>query len=221
MKIIYLFLMLFLAGCSTLPFEPEPKGDFQGLESGEVVADFAEQVGTEFELLESVVFKFFTKGFTGLGYLSVEPTEEAYALTCMTPTGVSIFGLQGKGEAVEPLFVPPQMEKHQDKIFSAIGADLRRVYLDWTPPQGADVKVKKDRMIFRTDDAEWIFSGRNRRLTEKRFSSGWKTDAVVRYFDYEEVNGKLYPMGVVLYNKRFHYRMIFHVKEIYPPQDSE
>ncbi|MDF7823382.1 hypothetical protein P4B35_05110 [Pontiellaceae bacterium B12227] len=213
--------MLCLVGCSTIPFEADPKGDFRGLESDAVLADFSAKVGTEFELLESVVFKFFTKGFTGLGYLSVNPAEESYALSCMTPTGVSIFGLQGRGEDVEPLFVPPQMEKHQDKIFAAIGADLRRVYLDWLPPADAEVKVKKDRMIFKADGSEWIFSGLNRRLTEKRFSRGWKTDAIATYYNYEELDGKLYPKGVVLYNKRFHYRIIFHVKEIYSLQDSE
>ncbi|MDH3982159.1 MAG: hypothetical protein OES84_04580 [Kiritimatiellaceae bacterium] len=212
--------LLFVTGCSTIPFEPEPKGDFRGLEPSAVVEEFGASVGQDFELLESMVFKFFTKGFTGLGYLSIDPQNEAYTLSCMTPTGVSIFGLRGQGDAVEPLFVPPPMEKHQDKIFNAIGQDLRRIYLDWVPPDEAKVKHKKDRMVFEHESVEWTFSGIRRLLTEKRFSRGWKTDAVVRYFDYEDVNGKLYPMGVILYNKRFHYRMIFRVKEIYPAQTS-
>lgn len=215
------FFILFIAGCSTNPFEPEPKGDFDGLEPDAVVAEFGALVGTEFELLESVVFKFFMKGFTGLGYLSIEPETEAYALTCMTPMGVSIFGLKGEGETVEPLFVPPQMEKHQDKIFAAIGTDLRRIYLNWLPPADAKVTVKKDRMIFESGDVEWIFSGASRNLTEKRFYSGWKADAIATYYHYEEMNGKLFPTGVVLYNKRFHYKIIFRVKEVYPPQASE
>ena len=218
---LFLILSLFLAGCSTIPFEPDAKGDFRNMEPKQVVSDFDSAVGQEFELLESVVFKFFTKGFTGLGYFSVEPENEEYGLTCMTPMGVSIFGLQGQGLDVEPLFVPPQMEKHKDEIVDAIGADLRRVYLNWTPPEDAEVKQKNDRFIFEQDGVKWVFSGEQQLLTEKRFSPGWRTHAVVNYFNYEEVDGKLYPMGVVLHNKRFHYRMIFHVKEIYPPQVSE
>lgn len=211
-----------LSGCaSKVPFEPDAKGDFHGVDPVAVTEAFDASVGQEFELLESVVFKFFTKGFTGLGYFLVDPENEAYALTCMTPTGVSIFGLKGEGETVEALFVPPQMEKHKDKIFAAIGEDLRRIYLGWVPPEQASVKQKKDRLIFKDNGTEWIFSGQQRLLTEKRFSPGWRTHAIVRYFDYEEIDGKLYPQGVVLYNKRFHYRMIFHVKEIYPTQVSE
>ncbi|WP_136077739.1 hypothetical protein [Pontiella desulfatans] len=216
---------MFLTGCATVPFEAAPKGDFREAEPSGVVETFGAAVAQEFELLESVVFRFFTQGFTGLGYLSIEPANEAYALSCMTPAGISLFGLQGKGEVVEPLFVPPQMEKHQDKIFAAIGQDLRRIYLNWVPPENAAVKHRKRSMVFvhkaDGETIEWVFSGQRQRLTEKRFARGWRTDAVVRYYDYEEHGGKLYPMGVVLYNKRFHYRMVFRVKEIYPFKDDK
>ncbi len=77
--------LLFLTGCSTVPFEPETKGNFREVEPAQVVEEFGGEIGQEFELLESVVFRFFGKGFTGLGYLSVEPDEPAYALNCMTP----------------------------------------------------------------------------------------------------------------------------------------
>jgi len=130
--------------------------------------------------------------------------------------------LEGRGDIIESASVPPQMEKHKDKIAAAIGQDLRRIYLDWLPPAGAEMKQKTDRIVFsRKIDGvktEWVFSGENRRLSEKRFQKGFFADAIVRYFNYEEFDGKLYPMGVVLYNKQFHYRMVFRVKEIFPAE---
>lgn len=220
-----LTLSLLLAGCSTVPFETEPKADFQGLEPSAVVTDFSESVGTHFELLESVVFKFFGREFTGMGYLSIDPSDRAYALSCMTPTGIKLFELTGLGDDVQALFVPPPMEKHRARFAEAVGRDLRRIYFDWEPPPGAQVKQKKDRLIFKdktdSETTTYTFSGAQKCLTEKRFSKGWKTRCVVHYFDYEEVDGRLYPKGIILYNKAFHYRMVLRVKEIYPAQTSE
>jgi hypothetical protein len=85
--------MLLLSGCATVPFDTEPKANFQGLEPEVVVEEFDASVGQQFELLQSVVFSFFGKGFTGLGYLSVDPQFEKYALTCMTPSGITLFSI--------------------------------------------------------------------------------------------------------------------------------
>ncbi len=212
-------VMLFLAGCATVPFEVEPKADFRGLEPTAVVEDFDAVVGQKFELLESVVFKFFGKEITGLGALAINPANTSYSLTCMTPTGITVFGVRGTGDEVEALFVPPPMEKHREHFAEAIGQDLRRIYLDWTPPAEADVKPRKHRMIFTEkrdeETVEYTFSGPRKLLTEKRFSKGWKTRCTVRYFEYEEFDGRLYPTGIILHNRQFHYRMILRVKEVY------
>ncbi len=218
---LLLFISLFfLSGCATVPFETEPKANFQSLEAAAVLEEFDGAVGQQFELLESVVFKFFGKEITGLGALAIDPSIPSYALTCMTPTGITVFNVRGTDDKVEALFVPPSMEKHRKHFAEAIGRDLRRIYLDWTPPAGADVERKKHQMVFtekRADETvEYTFSGTRKLLTEKRFSKGWKTRCVVRYFEYEEFDGRLYPTGIILHNKQFHYRMILRVKEVYP-----
>ena len=218
--------MLFLfAGCATVPFDTEPKGDFQGEEPTVVVEKFDGTVGHKFEILESVVFKFFGKEITGLGALSIDPSNTSYALTCMTPTGITVFDVRGTGDEVEALFVPPPMEKHREHFAEAVGRDLRRIYLSWTPAPDASVKHKKHRMVFTEkgeyENVEYTFSGPRKLLTEKRFSKGWRTRCVVRYFEYEEVDGRLYPMGIILHNKQFHYRMVLRVKEVYPIQEGK
>lgn len=213
-------LFLFFTGCATVPFEAEPEGDFQGLEPAVVVEEFDASVGQQFELLQSVVFSFFGKGLTGLGYLSVDPQADSYALSCMTPSGITLFSIQGTGGDVEAQFGVPGFEKHGDQIAQSLGRDLRRIYLDWVPPEDASPKQKKTRLVFRKktegETVEYIFSGPRKFLTEKRFSKGWKTRCTVRYFEYETFNGKLYPTGIVLHNKQFHYRMILRLKEVYP-----
>ncbi len=213
-----------LTGCTTVPFESEPKADFRGVDAAAVVEDFDAAVGQRFELLQSVVFDFFGKGFTGLGYLSVDPDSDAYMLSCMTPAGISLFELKGTGNDVEALFIPPQLEKHGDRIAESMGRDLRRIYFGWVPPEEAMVKHKRNQLVFKSkqngETVEYTFSGARHLLTEKHFSSGWKTRCIVRYYDYEEMDGRLYPKGIILYNKEFHYRMVLRLKALYPMQDD-
>ncbi|MEN8255169.1 MAG: hypothetical protein ABFR33_06830, partial [Verrucomicrobiota bacterium] len=208
----------------TVPFEAEPKADFRDVEPAAVVENFDASVGQRFELLQSVVFSFFGKGFTGLGYLSIDPESDTYALSCMTPAGITLFELKGEGAEVEALFIPPQLEKHGDRIAEGMGRDLRRIYFGWSPPDGAEVKHKKNRLVFKAkQDGETVehrYSGPRRLLTEKRFSKGWITRCIVRYYDYEEFDGRLYPKGIILYNKQFHYRMVLRLKTVYPVQDN-
>ncbi|MEN7972732.1 MAG: hypothetical protein ABFR47_02735 [Verrucomicrobiota bacterium] len=216
--------LLLLTGCATVPFEPEPKADLRGVDAGEVVSGFDAAVGQRFELLQSVVFSFFGKGFTGLGYLSIDPESDAYALSCMTPAGITLFELRGEGDNVDALFMPPQLEKHGDHIARSMGRDLKRIYFGWSPPDGAKVKRRKSRLVFKSkqdgETVKHLYSGSRHLLTEKRFSKGWRTRCVVRYYDYEEIDGRLYPRGIILYNKQFHYRMVLRLKTVYPVQDN-
>ena len=116
-------------------------------------------------------------------------------------------------------------KEHREEFATAVGQDLRRIYFDLTPSDRAKVIRKKDRFVFKQKNPDetvrFTFSGPRRLLTEKKISKGWKTRSIVRYFDYKEQGGRLYPQGIILYNKAFHYRMVLRVKEIIPVNEAE
>ena len=217
-------LLLFIAGCSSVPFKIEPETDFKGVDSTQVPRQFDHQVGQNFEQLQSVVFRFFGKGFTGIGYLSVNSKTEGFALSCMTPTGITLFAIKGEGGDVESVFLPPQLEKHGEEMTQSLGKDMQRIYLKWTPPPNATVKKHKHYFEYIVKNAaetvSYRYAGPRHLLVEKCFSKGWWTQCVVRYYEYKEFNGKLYPTGIILHNKKFHYKMILRLKEIYPPKEK-
>lgn len=219
--ILFLGLCLLLAGCATVPFEAEPKADFRAVDPPALLKAFDDSVAQHFELLESVVFEFFGKELTGMGYLAVNGDDGSYALSCMNPAGIKIFEFRGIGDRVETLFVPPQFGEFGGQLAESVAQDIRRIYFDWTPPPHAKLKQKKNRLVFtdKTDAGkiEYVYAGPQRMLVEKKFSKGWKTACRVRYYDYREVDGKQYPHGIVLQNRKYHYRLVLRVKSVHNP----
>jgi hypothetical protein len=217
-RLAWIPTFLLMAGCSTIPFEPPPKADYRSVDPQGVVDGFDQSVAHDFELLESVVFRFFGKEMTGMGYLAVDAGKDSFALSCMTPAGIKLFEFKGVGDEVETLFVPPQLDKHQGRFAESVAQDIRRIYLGWTPSENAALKRGKHRLRYREKigdvQVEHVFEGPEHTLARKEFSKGWRTQTVIRYFDYREVDGKLYPYGIVLENKRYRYRLILRIKSV-------
>lgn len=212
-----LFLLTTLFGCTTMPFDPPAKTDYRNVDPAQVTANFDAAVAKDFELLESVVFEFFGKALTGMGYLAVESDTEKYALSCMTPASIKLFEFRGEGSEVEALFVPPPLEDKREMFTQSVAQDIRRIYFDWTPPTSARLKHKKDRLVYRAENTEYIFAGPDYTLAQKHFLGGWRKQCSIYYFNYEKENGKLYPKAIVLHNRKYHYRLILRVKSVQTP----
>ncbi len=217
-RLLWMPMLFLLAGCASIPFETPPKADYRDVDPQEVVTEFDRAVAQDFELLESVVFHFFGKQMTGMGYLAVDAGKQSFMLSCMTPAGIKLFEFKGVGDKVETLFMPPQLEKVQAHFSESVAQDIRRIYLGWTPSENAKLKHKQHSLVYREKvgglKVEYVFEGPQHTLARKVYSRGWRTQSVIHYFNYEEVDGQLYPFGVVLENKRFHYRLVLRIKSV-------
>lgn len=211
------FILLMVAGCATVPFESAPRTAPGAASPDEVRAAFSRTQKPSYEALQSVVFQVFGRKMTGLGYLSIDTSADAFALACMTPMGMKLFEVQGRGDEVEALFALPQFGEKTD-LAQAVGEDLRRAYFDNLPGDDADVRRRRHRLTYTQRRAagrtEYDFGGPRQLLLEKRFYRGRKRVARVRYFDYREHEGYLFPHGLVVDNRAYHYRLILRLKSL-------
>ncbi len=214
-----------LVGCTTIPFDPEPQADFRDADPQVVVDAFSAAVGTRYEMLESVVVCFFGQEIAGMGYLLIDAETDAYALACMSPSGMKIMEFKAKGDDLDMLFMMPQLEKHGQRAAESISADIRRINFGWTPDESALPRIKRHQIQFteRSDQGrvEYTYSGADGVLTRKRFRGRWRTSCDIRYFDYRNIGGKLYPHGVLVHNKKLHYKLIIRVKSVLPTAEAE
>ena len=218
-SVLILLSAFFLSGCASVPFKAAPR-TAPGTNSAETVrAAFSRTQDSNYEALQSVVFQMFGMKMTGLGYLSVDEKTSTFALSCMTPMGMKLFDIQGQGDTVEAVFALPQFGK-KENLARTVGLDLKRTYFDNLPTEKAEIRREKDRLVFVQRQAdgrtEYDFGGPNQLLLEKRVYEGRKLVCRIRYYEYEPQDGFFYPHGIVLENRKYHYRLILRLKSIYP-----
>lgn len=217
--VILVFSVFFLSGCATVPFAPVAQTSMTAASAETVRTQFSLTQDSDYEALQSVVFQLFGRKMTGLGYFSVDTKTSTFALSCMTPMGMKLFDIQGQGDAVEAVFALPQFGK-KENLARAVGLDLKRTYFDSIPSENAEIRREKHRLVFierRADGrTEYDFGGPEQLLLEKRVYEGRKMVCRVRYYEYEPQNGFLYPHGIILENRNYHYRLILRLKSVYP-----
>jgi len=188
-----------------------------GVDAETVRSGFDAATPSRYRQVNSVVFSFLWKKMTALGMLEVDRDADSFKLACMTPVGVKLFDFEGKGDRTTCLFAIDQMGERPE-VTASVGDDIRAVYLDVVPDASEDSRRRSKSLTFSSecDDTrvEYRFTGQPPVLIEKRLYEKGDLIRRVRYYEYTEKEGLLHPRGIVLDNKRYHYRLIIRVKEM-------
>jgi hypothetical protein len=209
--------LLLCGGCASGPFNPVATVPLTGSDGMALYDAVRASSPVRFTILSSVVFAYRGRSTSVLGCTEVDTAEGTFSVVAMAPTGMKAFELRGSESGVEPVFVAPQLTERADPV-EAIGADIRRVYLDGLPPRSASRVMKDDRVVFTCDTEggrlEYVLGGTPPVLIEKKQTDGDGTVWRVTYHEYVEREGMRFPGGVVLKHHRYGYRLIIRLKEI-------
>ena len=146
-----------------------------------------------------------------LGVLRVNRVAGTFELVGLNHLGVKLFDLSGDRRGTTVRFAIPPLAKQQD-VLVAIGEDIRRMYFDLVPGQGAEAQIERTDVKFTQKESGgrlvYLFGGQPGVLLEKRmigfFGAVWR----VRYYRYKSQETSLYPAGIVMDNNQFFYRII-------------
>lgn len=219
-RVISLLLALLLAaGCTSVPFRETPAASLGEVDSARLLADFRARLPERFQLLNSVVFEFAGMSFMGIGYLNVDRGDGTFHVTCLNPLGVQLFELAGDRSAIETRSVLAPLMRYGD-LPTAVGTDIRRIFLDLVPAPDAQVWRMERSVGFWQRAGEgrvqYLFAGPDRDLVEKNYYENSEIVWGVSYYEYVEQGGKRYPRGIVLTNYQRGYRLTVRQKEVYP-----
>lgn len=209
---------LLLIACATNPFPKVQRVDISGRDPQTVIKRFGDEITKDFEALQSVTISFFGKKMTGLGYLSVDHKTRSFNLACMTPIGARLLTIQKDPNGLNAEFSFSD-EVDQPEILAEMARDIGRLYFDWTPTPTAELKRSRYTLVFTEKSSEggktrFVFGGPEARLIEKQIV-GKNGQVTIQYHDYQKSSQCLYPQGVLLKNKKYHYTLIIKTMEFH------
>lgn len=211
------FTMIFIAGCSSIPFQETAHVSLESADPRAIMERFREGGPESFRLLTTVVFQYNWNKLSGIGYVDINTKEKTFTIVCINPMGVKLFELSGDKDSIISHFVLEELSK-QGNFASAVGEDIKRIYFDLIPSIDAKIERGKYKFIFREPyrqgTMEYVFAGADGNMVEKNYYEDniliWR----VSYYEYQQKDGKIYPGGIILRNYKYGYSLTVRLKEI-------
>ena len=211
------FVLICAAGCTRVPFEEVARVPTEGVEPTAVRERFAAALPGEFQVINTIVFRYRWHSFSALGYTHVDQVERTFTVVGLNHVGVKLLELTSRDGSVECHFAVDEL-RQGEKFAHTIAKDIERIYFDRIPTAEAEAGRTKYEVLFREQTPEgtleYVFAGAERLLVEKRYVEGRRRIWSVRYYEYRRENGKLFPAGIVFRHHRHGYRLIVRLKEV-------
>jgi len=206
-----------MAGCESIPFQKTLDEPYSSADPAMIRERFQGSLPDRFRLLNTIVFEYNWKTFSGIGFVDVDTAERTGALVCINQMGMKLFELSIEKDSINTIFALPEFTK-KGNFGKTVGEDIKRTYFDLVPSKEAEIDRKKFSVVFRQQEgggiAEYIFSGPEQYLTEKTYYEKGTPVYRVSFYEYQNKDGKIYPGGTILKNYLYGYRLIIRLKEI-------
>ena len=216
-QIFLSMLLVLVSSCSQAPFHSDPLVPLDAVHPAMAVKRFSAAIPETFQLLNSIIFNYHGRQFSGIGYIGVQQKGQAFTVVCMNQMGVKLFEISGKGDAISANFIIDEFKK-KGNVAAAVGNDIRHIYFDLVPSPDAAMQKRRSEISFREPFGhgvmEFVFAGRMCALTRKIYYEGGSAVYRISYYEYQYDNGRLYPGGIVLENFKYGYSLIARLKEI-------
>ncbi|WP_435548325.1 hypothetical protein [Desulfobacterium sp. N47] len=210
-------ILLCLNGCSAIPFKKAIPVSVENADPESVKEQFALKIADKFRIINTIVFEYKGQAFSFIGYSDVDTKEKIFTVAGINPVGVKLFELTGEKDKTVLKFAIGDFTK-KGNFTEAVGGDIRKIFFDRLPETGAKVYKNKNEIVFTQNEGdaiiEYVFAGQDNLLVEKRCLVDNKSIWSVNYYEYTVKNGKLHPLGIILKNYKYGYRLILRLKEV-------
>jgi len=218
-QLVLLFILqVFIAGCSTVPFQETRLVPIGSEDPRSMVERFQKAIPASFQLLTSVVFEYNSRKFAGIGTVQINRADGVFRVAGMNPMGVKLFELSGDQHGVTSQYTIADFSRFGD-IATVVGNDIRRIYFDLVPSREASIWKRKYKLVFRQPSGpgflEYVFGGAGGDLIEKNYYDEGGITWKVSYYEYQDQDGKRWPQGIVLIHYQYGYRLTIRQKEIF------
>lgn len=215
--VIALFMLFLFTGCESIPFQKELDQPYASVDPAAVREKFKGSLPEHSRLLNTIVFEYNLRTFSGIGFIDADTAERTCSLACINQMGMKLFEISIDKDNINTSFALPEFTS-KGNFTKAVGEDIKCISFDLVPSDGAEATKEKFAVVFRQKEgagtAEYVFSGPGQYLTEKTYYEEGNPLWRVSFYEYQSRNSKIYPGGTILKNYKYGYRLIIRLKEI-------
>ena len=211
--------ILCLTCCVSIPFQKTALVPVELFDPANVRQQFAGSLPSEFQLVTTIEFMYKRHSIpSAIGYIAADIKNESFEVAGINPIGGStLFELAVDKDKVDCRFAIEEFTRHGD--FANVVADnIKKAYFDCIPAADADVFKKKYTIIFRqpkvSGTMEYVFAGADKVLIEKNYYENNRKVWSVFYYEYQKMNEKLYPAGIIIKHYQYEYNLVVRLLEI-------
>lgn len=220
-NLIVAALLLLATGCATAPFAPVELTPTAPKSAAELSAGLWNRGGGKLMLRHSALFEFHGMRVPVEAMLQLDPAAGEARLVGMNEMGVKLYDITVLPKESRANFVMPDLSRYPG-FADAVATSVRRIFLEPEPKPGDRLQVKKRSYLLTRDEGdatvEFTLGGAEAQLLEKTFR-GHGDSWLVRYYQYERRDGRLFPGGIVLDDDRAGYRLTLWIESVEPANE--
>ena len=211
--------ILCLTCCASIPFQKTALVPVELFDPTEVRQQFAGSLPSEFQLVTTIDFMYKRHSIpSAIGYISADIKNKSFTVVGINPIGgCTLFELSMEKDKVDCRFAIEEFARHDD-FANAVADNIKKAYFDCIPTADANVVKKKHTIVFKqttvSGTMEYIFAGTDKVLIEKTHYENNRKIWSVFYYEYQKMNEKLYPAGLIIKHYQYDYNLIIRLLEI-------
>ncbi|MBA3016655.1 MAG: hypothetical protein KJ550_04780 [Proteobacteria bacterium] len=211
--------ILCLTGCVSIPFQKTALVPVELFDPADVRQQFAGSLPSEFQLVTTIEFMYKRHSIpSAIGYIAADIKNKSFTVVGINPIGgCTLFELSMEKDRVDCRFAIEEFTRHRD-FANTVADNIKKAYFDCIPAADADVFKKKHTIIFRqpkvSGTMEYVFAGADKVLIEKNYYENNRRVWSVFYYEYQKVNEKLYPAGIIINHYQYEYNLVVRLLEI-------
>jgi len=216
-QFLFGMLLLMLTGCATVPFPDTDLTSTTPRTAAELSASLWNYGVGNLLIRQSALFELEGMKIPITGVMKLDLSAKVARLVGMNDMGVKLYDISVDKVSNRANFIVPNLASYPG-FAEAVAVSVRRIFLAPEPAQGDTLVRTHDTYLLSRNNSSggtirFTLGGADTQLLEKTFrgaDESWR----VRYYQYQQNQGQLFPGGIVLDDDRAGYRLTLWIESV-------
>lgn len=210
-------LLLLVNACATVPFSPTELTPTVPRSAAALSDGLWSSGSGSLMVRQSALFEFNGMKAPIAGVMKLDRSAKTARLVGMNDMGVKLYDISVDAASSQAHFIIPDLARYPG-FAEAVASSVRRIFLHPEPAAGDSLERTSANYLLTRNSSDggttrFVFGGADSQLLEKQYrgpAGSW----LVRYYQYNRQQGRLFPGGIVLDDDRAGYRLTLWIESV-------